>query len=166
MYSTVLNERFFKFINSYIFYIFNVLFGFHEKQKAFVVSNQSTVGAFRFSFTYLFLIRFKLFFEKCHKRVIVFTKTNVTVIDFLGCNETIMVANILIVLGNLRLDIIKFLIKSRGFFGFTFCPVDFNIAQRKGYFFLTTETCPSSIDGDMPHNRCLIVFTNCFFCVK
>ena len=90
--------------------------------------------------------------------MIVLTKTDVTVIDLLSRDKTVMVANILIVLGNLGLDIIKFLIESTGFFGFTFCPVGFDVPQRKGYFFLTTETCLGSIDGDTPHNRCLTVF--------
>ena len=69
-----------------------------------------------------------------------------------------MVANVLIMLGNLGLDIIKFLIESAGFFGFTFCPVGFDVPQRKGHFFLTTETCLGSVNGDTTHYRCLTVF--------
>ncbi|EYA12864.1 hypothetical protein M104_3521 [Bacteroides fragilis str. 1007-1-F  len=36
---------------------------FMKRQKTFVVGNRFTTDVFRFSFTYLFLMLFKLFFE-------------------------------------------------------------------------------------------------------
>ena len=120
----VLNERLFKLVNSYIL---DVLFRFHEKQKTLVVGNQSTVSAFRFSFTNLFFIRFNLFSEEHHKSMAFLCETCIAVIYFLGRNKTVMVADVLIVLRYLRLDVVKFLIQCACLFGLAFRTVGFYI---------------------------------------
>lgn len=38
-------------------------------------------------------------------------KADIAVIDFLGCNKTVVVADVLVVPGDLRLDIVKLLIE-------------------------------------------------------
>ena len=151
----IFDKRFFKFVYDNIFYILHAL---HEQQQTFVIGNQSAIGTFRLSFTYLFLVGFKLFSEQSHQSVVIIPETDIAVIDFLSCDKTVMVANVLIVFGNLSLDVVKLLIESTGFFGFTFCPVGLDVPQSKGHFFFTAETCLGSIDGDTAHNRCLTVF--------
>ena len=90
--------------------------------------------------------------------MVIIPETNIAVIDFLGGDKTVMVANVLIVLGDLRLDVVKLLIQRAGFFGFAFCPVGFHVPQRKGHFSLATETGLGSINGDTAHDWCLTVF--------
>ena len=52
----------------------------------------------------------KLFPEKLHKGVGIFFKTDIAAIDFLGCDKTVMIAYVLVMLGNLGFGIIKFLV--------------------------------------------------------
>lgn len=73
-----------------------------------------------------------------------------------------MVADVLVVPGDLRLDIVKLLIECTGLLGLAFGPVGFDVPQSEGHFFLTAETGLGSIDGDTAHNRCLSVFYRLF----
>ena len=91
-----------------------------------------------------------------------FSEADIAVIDFLGCNKTVVVADVLVVPGDLRLDIVKLLIECTGLLGLAFGPVGFDVPQSEGHFFLTTETGLGSIDGDTAHNRCLSVFYRLF----
>lgn len=51
-----------------------------------------------------------MFPEKLHKGVGIFFKTDIAAIDFLGCDKTVMIAYVLVMLGNLGFGIIKFLV--------------------------------------------------------
>ena len=94
------------------------------------------------------------------------SEADIAVIDFLGRDKTVVVTNVLVGLGDLSFDIVKLLIECTGFFGFTFGPVGFDVPQSEGHFFLTTETCLGSIDGDAAHNRCLTILYCLIFGVK
>ena len=54
-------------------------------------------------------------------------ETCIAVIYFLGRNKTVMVADVLIVLRYLRLDVVKFLIQCACLFGLAFRTVGFYI---------------------------------------
>ena len=74
-----------------------------------------------------------------------------------------MVADVLVVPGDLRLDIVKLLIECTGLLGLAFGPVGFDVPQSEGHFFLTTETGLGSIDGDTAIIGVFPFFTDCLF---
>ena len=73
-----------------------------------------------------------------------------------------MVADVLVVPGDLRLDIVKLLIECTGLLGLAFGPVGFDVPPKRGTLLSSTETGLGSIDGDTAHNRCLSVFYRLF----
>lgn len=59
--------------------------------------------------------------------MIIIPKTDIAVVDFLGGDKTVMVANVLIVLRYLRLDVVKLLVQRTRLLGLTFRTVGFYV---------------------------------------
>ena len=74
-----------------------------------------------------------------------------------------MVADVLVVPGDLRLDIVKLLIECTGLLGLAFGPVGFDVPQSEGHFFLTTETAWVPLMVIRPIIGVFPFFTDCLF---
>lgn len=82
----------------------------------------------------------------------VLAKAVVTVIDLLGCRERIMIREVLVVLADLRLDVLQLLVQPSCLLGFAFGTVAPGIPKRKGDITFAAETHCCSVDGYTSHD--------------
>ena len=88
----------------------------------------------------------------------VLAKAVVTVIDLLRAHKRVMVREILVVLADLRLDILQFLVQPPCLLGFAFGAVALGIPKRKGNITLAAETRRRPVDGNTPHDGDTAIF--------
>ena len=110
----------------------------------------------------IFSIQFKLLSEERHKSVIIILKTDIVVIDFLGGDKTVMIANVLILFCNLRLDVVKLLVQRTGFFGFAFCPLAFTSHKGRDTSLLQQKPAWAPLTVIRLIIGALPFFTDCF----
>ena len=96
--------------------------------------------------------------EDLHQRMDLLAKAVIAVIDLLGCQERIVVREILIVLADLCLDVLQLPVQPSCLLGFAFGTVAFGIPKGKGNITLTAETRRRSVDGNTPHDRDTAIF--------
>ena len=96
--------------------------------------------------------------EDFHQRMDLLAKAVIAVIDLLGCQERIVVREILIVLADLCLDVLQLPVQPSCLLGFAFGTVAFGIPKGKGNITLTAETRRRSVDGNTPHDRDTAIF--------
>jgi len=96
--------------------------------------------------------------EDLHQRMDLLAKAVIAVIDLLGCQERIVVREILIVLADLCLDVLQLPVQPSCLLGFAFGTVAFDIPKGKGNITLAAETRRRSVDGNTPHDRDTAIF--------
>ena len=91
--------------------------------------------------------------EDLHQRMDLLAKAVIAVIDLLGCQERIVVREILIVFADLCLDVLQLPVQPSCLLGFAF-----GIPKGKGNITLAAETRRRSVDGNTPHDRDTAIF--------
>ena len=123
------------------------------KLRVTVLVHQPSVGALGFRLADLPFVIPDLDIEDLHQRMDLLAKAVIAVIDLLGCQERIVVREILIVLADLCLDVLQLPVQPSCLLGFAF-----DIPKGKGNITLAAETRRRSVDGNTPHDRDTAIF--------